>query len=99
MNHQENNKAGQRHPSRSTIEQMIDAATGYKPPQPKKKRTLPTAEEKLVATDAGNELIWYIDAQYPAMWAGVPKAARTSVKNTVYNRVISILLNTHSENL
>lgn len=71
---------------------MIDAATGYKSP-PQKKRTLPTAEEKQIATDAGNEVIWYIDAQYPAMWDGVPKSARTSVKNTVYNRVISILLN------
>lgn len=75
------------------LEQMIDAATGYKPPQPTKKRTLPTAEERQIAKDAGNEVIWYIDVQYPAMWGGVPKSARTSVKNTVYNRVISILLN------
>lgn len=72
---------------------MIDAATGYTPAPSPKKRTLPTAEEKQIATDAGNEVIWYIDAQYPAMWDGVPKSARTSVKNTVYNRVISILPN------
>jgi len=77
----------------SPIERLIDAACGYTPPKPPKKRTLLTAEEKQIATEAGNELIWYIDAQYPAMWVGLPKSARTSIKNTVYNRVITILLN------
>ncbi len=76
---------------------MIDAATGYTPPQPKKKRTLPTAEERQIAVDAGNEVIWYIDRMYPAMWDNVPKSARTSVKNTVHNRVISILLNVQAQ--
>lgn len=77
----------------SPIERMIDAATGYKPAPPKKKRTLSTSEEKQVAADAGNEVIWYIDRMYPSMWDSVPKSARTSVKNIVHNRVISILLN------
>jgi hypothetical protein len=72
---------------------MIDAATGYKPPGPAKKRTLPTAEERKIATEAGNEVIWYIDQMFPEMWDSVPKSARTSIKNTVHNRVLSILLN------
>ena len=72
---------------------MIDAACGVTPPKPATKRTLPTAEERELAKDSGNEVIWYIDAMFPAMWEGVPKSARTSIKNTVYNRVITILLN------
>ena len=76
---------------------MIDAACGVTPPKPATKRTLPTAEERELAKDSGNEVIWYIDAMFPAMWEGVPKSARTSIKNTVYNRVITILLNTAAQ--
>ena len=78
-------------PPKSPIERMIDDATGYKPAASQKKRTL-SAEEKQIAVDAGNELIWYIDRMYPEMWEGVHKSARTSVKNTVINRVTLILL-------
>lgn len=77
----------------SPIDRLIDIASGYTPPAPAPKRTLPTAEERQTASDAGDAVIWHIDAQYPAMWDGVPKSARTSVKNTVYNAVITILLN------
>ncbi len=70
---------------------MIDSATGYKPAPVPKKRNPATDEQKKIAYAAGDELIWYIDRMFPVMWEGVPKSARTSIKNTVYNRVISIL--------
>ena len=34
-----------------------------------------------IATDALN----HIDTMYPDMWIGVPKAARLSLRNTIYN--------------
>lgn len=57
-----------------------------------KPRTLPTADEIQLANQAGDDLIWYIDAHFPAMWEGVPKSARTSVKSTVYLSTVSALL-------
>lgn len=75
----------------SPLEKLIDNATGYKAAPMPKKRNPATDAQKKIAYAAGDELIWHIDQMYPSMWEGVPKSARTSIKNTVYNRVISIL--------
>lgn len=78
----------------SPIEQMIDAAAGYDKRQtPIEPPPLSMSEQREIAAEAGNAVIWYIDQQYPEMWENVPKSARTSIKNTVYNRVMSILKN------
>lgn len=39
-----------------------------------------------VARAVADEVIHHIDTMYPAMWGVVPKAARTSVRNTIINQ-------------
>lgn len=74
---------------RSPIERMIDAACGITdaPPPP----PVPNDEQKADARAVANHVIQHIDDMYPKMWEGVPKTARVSVRNTIYNRVASLL--------
>ena len=73
---------------KSPIEAMIDQACGY---TPSAKREA-TETEKDVARGVADEVIWHIDEMYPAMWVGVPKTARVSVRNTAYNKVLALIL-------
>lgn len=77
--------------TRSPIERAIDAACGV-PPSVVPARRAATAAEKEAAKVVAEELISHIDQMYPAMWQGVPKTARTSVKNTVYNQTLAALV-------
>lgn len=43
------------------------------------------------ADSVASEVLHHIDQMYPAMWEGVPKAARTSVRNTIRQQVIRYL--------
>jgi hypothetical protein len=69
------------------FEMMIDKACGHtpKPPEP------PPVDPKEVAKEAANEAIWHIDTMYPKIWLNVPKSARRSIRNTIYNKVLSAI--------
>ncbi len=41
-----------------------------------------------VAEGVAIDLLYHIDAMYPAMWDGVAKAARTSLRNTIKRSVV-----------
>jgi hypothetical protein len=75
--------------ARSPIEMMIDAACGVTDEPPPLRS--PNDEEKEAARDVAAHVIQHIDDMYPKMWDGVPKTARVSVRNTIYNRVASLL--------
>lgn len=68
---------------------MIDAACGITDEPPPLRA--PNDEEKEAARDVAAHVIQHIDDMYPKMWDGVPKTARVSVRNTIYNRVASLL--------
>lgn len=49
------------------------------------------------ADSIASEVLHHIDQMYPAMWEGVPKTARTSVRNTIRQQVVRHLSpNKHS---
>ena len=75
--------------ARSPIEMMIDAACGISDEPPPLRA--PNDEEKEAARDVAAHVIQHIDDMYPKMWEGMPKTARVSVRNTIYNRVASLL--------
>lgn len=53
-----------------------------------------TPHERAVDAEAAAvaaAVIDHIDLHYPDMWHGVPKSARRSVRNTVYNQVTALL--------
>lgn len=68
---------------------MIDAACGITDEPPPLRA--PNDEEKEAARDVAVHVIQHIDDMYPKMWDGVTKTARVSVRNTIYNRVASLL--------
>ena len=41
-----------------------------------------------IAEDVAMDVLHHIDALYPAMWDGVAKAARTSLRNTIKQPVV-----------
>jgi len=63
----------------SPIEIMIDQATGYEEEDF-------TVEEK--SEIIRNEIISHIDVMYPDMWKGVPKTARSSLKNLIVQQIV-----------
>ena len=76
------------------INQLIDKACGIGDDLGKaevigKAEVQHTHEE--LANKAAAEVINHIDTMYPAMWEGVPKSARTSVRNVVYHQVMMSL--------
>ena len=52
-------------------------------------------DEKAAAKAVADKVIGHIDQMYPAMWTGVPKSARTSVRNTVFNQTLAVILAHH----
>ncbi len=44
------------------------------------------------ADDAAIRVICHMDTMYPALWDGVPKTARTSVRNTIASEIRMLLL-------
>lgn len=68
------------------MEILIDRACGVPDGPPP---ALPTHKEE--ATRISLELIHHIDIMYPKMWEGCPKSARTSIGNTVYNKMLHVL--------
>jgi hypothetical protein len=76
-------------PNTSPIEMMIDKACGH---VPKEQRRTATDQEKNDARSVADDLIYHIDQMYPAMWNGASKSARTSVRNNVFNSVLSLLM-------
>ena len=80
--------------SRLPIEMLIDPACGYTAPAP---RPVPTEEEKSTAYSVAQAVIHHIDQMYPGMWQGVPKTARTSVRNTIRREVERALMGAANE--
>lgn len=86
--------------SRSPIHALIDQACGIAhssiPPESPPKRT-PTEADKQRARSVARNAVHHVDEMYPKMWEGVPKTARTSLQNTIYNQVLTLL--SHYESL
>ena len=70
----------------SPLEQLVDQACKHCPP-----KFRPTAKDRDDASDVAQQVIHHIDTMYPAMWKGAPQTARTSIRNTVYSRVIALI--------
>ena len=71
----------------SVIDRMIDEACGVTAQDARPRD--PTAEEKAMALSVAREAVWHMDAMYPGIWKTVPTTAKTSVRNTIYNSVLS----------
>lgn len=67
--------------SRSPIEIMIDEACGYDPSAQEKQSKDEFRE------DFAQAVLNHIDTMYPSMWDGVPKTARTSIRNFIRSRI------------
>ena len=76
---------------RTPIEIMIDKVCGYNPNV--KLSRCAMEHEKRQAYNLASEVIDHIDKMYPVVWTGAPKTARISIRNTIYNRVITLLTN------
>jgi hypothetical protein len=77
---------------RLPINRLIDAACGIDEKEASGiARRQASPEECRQAKALADEVIGHIDAMYPAMWQNVPKTARISVRNTVYNRAVEML--------
>ena len=81
---------------KSPIDILIDQACNV-PANQKTPERLSTKAEKEAASQAGTDLLHYIDEMYPELWEGLTsskkKSARTSIRNTVHNRIIHLLKN------
>lgn len=75
---------------RTIMDALIDQACG-RSAGPPLRRAL-TAEQKETAQRAMLNVLHHIDTMYPAMWKGVPKSARTSLRNTILKEVETALL-------
>jgi hypothetical protein len=70
---------------------MIDKACGV-PEKTSVERNISTDNEEYSAWLVAEKVINHIDTMYPAMWKSVPKCARKSVRNTVYNNTLAALM-------
>ncbi len=81
------------------IERLVDQACGATgtPDQdldaePARHETSLRAEDmNSVAEGVAIDLLYHIDVMYPAMWDGVAKAARTSLRNTIKRSVVQCM--------
>lgn len=61
--------------------------------KPKQPQPDPRVREVIdsYARDVAGEVLAHIDTMYPALWQGVPKTARTSVRHCIVTRVQRVL--------
>lgn len=84
----------------SPINRMIDAATGHVPAATEEwqKPRDPDMHDKQVALEVSQSAIDHIREMYPKMFEGVPSAARVSLGNHIYNKVLNELRYYQSNN-
>jgi len=74
------------------IERLVDQACGATGTPNKgldaKRARHETSLRAEIAADVAMDVLHHIDALYPAMWDGVAKAARTSLRNTIKQPVV-----------
>ena len=74
------------------IERLVDQACGATGSPDKgldaERASRETALRAEIAADVAMDVLHHIDTLYPAMWDGVAKAARTSLRNTIKQSVV-----------
>lgn len=75
---------------RSPIEVLIDQACAQASVDGRRRR--PSETETELAERVAGSALFHIDQMYPAMWTGVAKTARRSLRNTIIAEVEGALI-------